>query len=176
MIGLNNGIREVSDKDKLFYYERSFFTLDGLWMIEVENETNWETALKIDLAVWNRLLKIIVRRIKKYLKIETNTLQDLINILTFRWSVENWDYEVLDIDKKNELIVKINQCPYKTIMDRNPERQNRAPLICKEMCIPFYDGLVEDFNPEITVKRNNFMGLGDKHCDFHFKTDTKANL
>ena len=61
-------------------------------------------------------------------------------------------------------------------MDRNPERQNRAPLICKEMCIPFYDGLVEDFNPEITVKRNNFMGLGDKHCDFHFKTDTKANL
>ena len=81
MIKFKKGYRKVNEKDKLFYYERSFFTLDGLWMIEVENETNWGTALKIDLAVWNRLLKIIVRRIKKYLKIETNTLQDQIYLL-----------------------------------------------------------------------------------------------
>ncbi|MFX0136422.1 MAG: DUF6125 family protein, partial [Candidatus Hodarchaeota archaeon] len=76
-------MKKVSKEDKLFYFERNFFTLDGLWAIETEKETNWETALKIDVAVWKKLLKIIIRRIKKYLKIETNTLTDLVEILTF---------------------------------------------------------------------------------------------
>ena len=169
MKNLKKGHRKVNDKDKLFYFERNFFTLDGLWMIEVENETNWDTALKIDLRVWKKLLKIIIKRIKAYLKIETNSLDDLINILTFRWSIENWEYEVLNISTKDEVFIEITQCPYKSIMDRNPERQDKAPLICKEMCVPFYESIIQEFNPDIEVKRNYFMGLGNKHCDFHFK-------
>ncbi|MHA1343947.1 MAG: DUF6125 family protein [Promethearchaeota archaeon] len=84
-------MRKVSLEDKLFYFERNFFTLDGLWMIETEAETDWTTALKIDLEVWKKLLKIIIRRIRKYLEIKTNTIKDLLNILTFRWTVENWE-------------------------------------------------------------------------------------
>ena len=65
--------REVSKDDKLFYFGKHFFTLDGLWMIETEEETNWETALKIDTKVWIKLLRIIIRRIKRRLNIETNS-------------------------------------------------------------------------------------------------------
>ena len=169
MLNLNNGYREVSDHDKLFYFERNFFTLDGLWMIEVENELDWDTALKIDLVVWDRLLKIIIKRIKTYLKIETNTLLDLVNILTFRWSVENWHYKVLDNSTENEISIEIMRCPYKSIMDRNPDRQDKAPLICKEMCIPFYENIIKNFNPEIKVIRNHFMGLGNEKCDFNLQ-------
>ena len=71
-------MRNLRLEDKLFFFERSFFSLDGLWMIETEKETNWKVALKIDLAVWKKLLKIIIRRLTKYLKIETNNLNDLI--------------------------------------------------------------------------------------------------
>jgi len=35
-------MREVNQDDKLFFFERSFITLDGLWMIETEEMTNWE--------------------------------------------------------------------------------------------------------------------------------------
>ncbi len=75
---------DVSIEDKLFYFERNFVSLDGLWMLETEIHTDFETALKIDLNVWQRLLKIIFRRIKKYLNIETNTIQDMVEILSFR--------------------------------------------------------------------------------------------
>lgn len=161
-------MREVTEKDKLFYFERNFFTLDGLWMIETEEETDWETALKIDLAVWRRLLKIIFRRIRNYLKIETNTLEDLMDILTFRWSCENWDYKVDELEEKKATIT-INKCPYNEIMARNPERQDKAPLICKDMCIPFYKSIIQEFNPAIKVKRTQFQGLGDTTCDFQLE-------
>ena len=54
-------------------------------------------------------------------------------------------------------------------MIRNPERHDKIPLICKDMCIPFYEEIVKEFNPEIKVERNKYMGLGDPDCNFKFK-------
>ena len=159
-------MREVNDNDKLFYFEKNFFTLDGLWMIEVEKEVGWEKSLKIDKAVWERLMKIVFKRLKKYLKINTNNLKDFIEILTFRWSIEGWNYSVFQ-DSELEAVIEINKCPYKAIMDRNPERKEKIPLICKNMCIPFYKSILKDFNSQIKLERKKFMGLGDKLCNFH---------
>ncbi|MBY9004542.1 MAG: hypothetical protein KGD73_11255, partial [Candidatus Lokiarchaeota archaeon] len=83
-------MKELTVKDKLFFFEKQFFTLDGLWMILAEEKTDWNTALEIDLKVWLKLLKIIIRRLKKYLNITSSDIIDLLEILTFRWSVEGW--------------------------------------------------------------------------------------
>jgi hypothetical protein len=161
-------MREITDQDKLFYFGKNFFTMDGVWMLETEKEVGWDTSLKIDRAVWIRLMKIIFRRIKNYLKIKTNTLDDLVEIITFRWAIEGWKYKVIRVSEM-EIIIEIIECPYKEIMDRNPERQNKIPLICKNMCYPFYKSAFEEFNPNIKFERNEFMGLGDNVCDFCFK-------
>lgn len=150
---------------KLFFFERSFFTLDGLWMIETEKEIDWDTALNIDLVVWQKLLKIIFRRLKSYLKIKTTNLKELIKLLTFRWSVEGWDYESL-WKSSNIVEILIKRCPYHVSMDRNPERHNKIPLICKDVCIPLYDSIVNEFNRNIKMKRTNYKGLGDANCNF----------
>ncbi|MFX1257106.1 MAG: DUF6125 family protein [Promethearchaeota archaeon] len=161
-------MRKVSDADKLFYFERTFFTLDGLWFLETEKEIGWEKTLGIDVEVWKKLLRIIIRRVKKYLKIETNTLKDLIDILTFRWSIEGWEYNILK-KKYNEVLIEIHKCPYIAMMERNPERRDKMALICKKMCTPFYKASTEDFNQKIKLEKNKFMGLDDNTCDFHFK-------
>lgn len=165
-------MRKITDADKLFYFENNFFAVDGVWMLETEKEIGWDRALKIDIAVWTRLMKIFIRRIKEYLKIETNSLDDLIEIITFRWSIEGWDYRVI---KKNEsdVVVNIIKCPYKSIMERIPNRREKIPLICKNMCEPFYKAAFKDFNPNIILERTKFMGLGDHICDFHFKMSKK---
>lgn len=162
-------MKQISSADKLFFFERNFFTLDGLWMIETEKETNWKTALKIDLIVWKKLLKIIIRRLRRYLRIKKNNLGNLVNILTFRWSIEGWDYNIISFNK-NTVEINVKICPYKFAMDRNPKRTNKSALICKNMCIPFYDAIVRDFNQEIKLKRNCYMGLGDPFCDFKFES------
>ena len=171
-------MRNLSLEDKLFFFERSFFTLDGLWMIETEEETNWKVALKIDLAVWKKLLKIIIRRLKKYLKSETNNLNDLIEILTFRWSIEGWDYELKQNEHaKAELIIK--KCPYKAAMDRNPERQDKISFICRDMCIPFYKSIIKDYDAYIkclyAVKRTRnerLRGHNFYNAEYFMNEDT----
>ena len=166
-------MKKVSVDDKLFFFERSFITLDGLWMIETEEMTNWETALKIDVIVWKELLKVVIRRLKKYLHFEKNDLVSLIDILTFRWDIEGWEYEVMQREPdKAEIIV--NQCPYKAAMDRNPERTEKQSLICKNMCIPFYKSVVKDFNEDIVLNRTAYKGLGDGYCDFSFSFEEKT--
>ncbi|MFW9930809.1 MAG: DUF6125 family protein, partial [Candidatus Thorarchaeota archaeon] len=159
-------MKNISQKDKLFLLERSFFTLDGLWMIKLENVSNWELALKIDSKVWENLLKIIIRRLKKYLNLHDNNLENLLKILTFRWSVEGWKFDL--IPQNNGYTIEIQNCPYKSAMDRNPDRQDKIPLICREMCIPFYQEIVYTYNPLISLRREDFMGLGDKVCSFIF--------
>ena len=167
-------MRNVNQHDKLFFFERSFFTLDGLWMIETEKMTNWETALKIDLIVWKNLLKVIIRRLKKYLNLEKNDIANLIEILTFRWSIEGWKYEIKQHDDDRVKIL-VNQCPYKSTMDRNPERKEKQLLICKNMCIPFYKAIIQDFNENIAIERTGYMGLGDDYCDFTFSFERKSS-
>jgi hypothetical protein len=165
-------MRELSKEDRIFFFERNFITLDGLWFLEIENEVDWEIALKIDLIVWIKLLKTIIRRIKRYLKIETNTLYDIIKILAFRWSIEGWDYKIIKNDN-NEIHVEINTCPYKETMSRNPDRHHRIAAICKQMCFPFYKEIIKDFNSDITFEVTKFQGLGDDICNFILKTKNK---
>jgi hypothetical protein len=160
-------MRNISDKDKLFYFQKNFFTLDGLWMLESEKEVGWEKALRIDKNVWIKLMEIIFRRIKKYLKIEKNDLNELVEILTFRWSIEGWKYSINN-SSEFEAKIEIKECPYKAIMDRNHERQEKIPLICKDMCIPFYEAVLNDFNPKIQLERSEYLGLGNNRCNFHF--------
>jgi hypothetical protein len=170
-------MRELSNADKLFFFERSFFTLDGLWMIEIEEMTNWETALKLDLIVWKEVLKIVIRRLKKYLKLDKYDLNTLIDILTFRWSIEGWGYRVLEHEHDKVKII-INHCPYKGAMDRNPERTEKQPLICRGMCIPLYKSVSKEFNKKISLSRPSSMGVGDNYCDFLFsyeETDKNSN-
>jgi len=161
-------MKDVSIEDRLFYFERNFVSLDGLWMLETETHTDFETALKIDLIVWQKLLKIIIRRIKKYLNIETNTVQDIVEILSFRWSCEGWEYDIIK-NEENMAIFHVIKCPYKAMMDRNEERHKIIPQICKRMCNPLYKSAIKSFNPKFEVDRIKFMGLGDKFCDFSIK-------
>ena len=161
-------MRKISDTDKLFYFENNFFSVDGVWMLETEKEVGWDVAIKIDTTVWTRLLKIFIRRIKRYLNIDTNSLEDLIEIITFRWSIEGWDYEIIK-NNESDIIIYIIKCPYKSIMERSENRREKIPLICKNMCEPFYKAAFEDFNHEIKLERKKFMGLEDHICDFHFK-------
>ena len=165
-------MRELSKDDRLFYFEKNWFTLDGLWIIETEKATDFETALNIDLAVWKELFTIIYRRIKAYLKTDATTMENVLDILAFRWTCEGWGFETDLIDETHGRVA-IHKCPYKEVMSRNPERVDVIPRICKDICIPIYEDAIAAINPAVHVTRNQFMGLGDEACDFDLVFDNQ---
>ena len=163
-------MKELNCEDRRFYYEKNFFTLDGLWIIETENETDFETALKIDLLVWRKLLKIIYKRIAKYIKADTSRVDHIIDIMAFRWTCENWEFDIPSSDE-NEGEIIIKKCPYREIMERNPDRKPLIPRICNEICKPIYKEAIHSLNPEVQVIREKFQGLSDPICDFTLKVN-----
>ncbi|MHA1369747.1 MAG: DUF6125 family protein [Promethearchaeota archaeon] len=164
---------KLSDKDKLFYFEKNFFTLDGLWVVEIEKVLGLEDSLKIDLAVWKQLLTIAYRRIRKYLGIEKVGIKEAIKIMGFRWSAEGWDYTIEACEDDFGRII-IFKCPYREIMDRNPERKPLIPRICIDICIPIYIEAVESLNPNIKVRRDCMLGLGSDKCTFELTIRDKS--
>ncbi|MHA1683061.1 MAG: DUF6125 family protein [Promethearchaeota archaeon] len=162
--------KELSTEDRLFYFQKNFFTLDGLWIVETENEFGFETALKIDIDVWMKLLPIVYRRIMRHLdfeNFENLTVDQIIEVLGFRWTAEGWKYEIVKTGKEAGEVM-IHECPYKSMMERNPDRRKYIPRICQDVCIPIYVNAVKMMNPEIVLERKLFMGLGDDACNFKF--------
>jgi len=135
-----------------------------LWVIETERELGWDVALKIDIDVWQKLYSIIFRRVIRYLNIKDNSLEDLVNILSFIWNCEGNIHEIFQAGE-NQFTISIVECPYIAAMKRNPDRHNRIESICKDMCIAYLEPVIKEFNPEIEIHRDKFMGLGDSKCD-----------
>nr|MDO8087890.1 DUF6125 family protein [Candidatus Sigynarchaeum springense] len=165
-------MKEITTDDRLFYFSRNWFTLDGLWIIEVEKATNFDMALAIDLAVWKELFRIVYRRIKEYLKADTKTIAGVIDVLAFRWSCEGWEYTI-EQGSSREARVSITKCPYKAMMGRNKDRTAVIPRICKDICIPIYETAIASLNPAVKMQRTKFMGLGDDVCSFELTLDEK---
>jgi hypothetical protein len=159
---------DLTCEDRLFYFERQFFTLDGLWITELEDAAGTDVSLAVDLAVWQKLLAIAFRRIKEYLKVDASTIAGILKILEFRWTCEKWNYDA-SMEGENVAHVTITTCPYKAIMDRNPSRSAMIPRICKEICIPLYNQAISSLNPDVIVERPKCMGLGDDACEFELR-------
>jgi hypothetical protein len=161
---LTKKVREISEEDKLFYFEKHFRTLDGLWVIESERELGWDAALKLDIIVWQKLYRIIFRRVIKYLSIKGNELDDLVNVLSFIWNCEGNVHDIFQVGD-NQFTISIVECPYIEAMGRNPDRHHRIESICKDMCVSYLLPVVKEFNPKIEIARDKFIGLGDTKCD-----------
>ena len=43
--------------DSLEYFKKSYFAVDGLWFLIVEEENSFEYALELDKKVWKVLAK-----------------------------------------------------------------------------------------------------------------------
>ena len=164
--------KKISDKDRLYFFNRNFFTLDGLWVIKVEEQTNWDLTLNIDLEVWQELLQMAYKRILERLKLNPDFLEDLVTALSFRWTIEGWKYDIKNISR-NIILINVEECPYKAVMERNPDRKGKISDICKKVCIPLYESIIIHFNSRIILRREHFMGLGDNKCDFILNYKTK---
>lgn len=107
------GMRELTEKERQEYFHRSYTAVDGLWFMKIEEQLGFEAALKIDEAVWRILPKIQARTLKGMMGLESG-LADLQAALSERLEMEGFKFEMRQ--KEDVLEVTVSRCPWNQIM------------------------------------------------------------
>jgi hypothetical protein len=141
--------------DSLEYFKKSYFAVDGLWFLMIEENTSFENALDIDKKVWKIMAKIQARTAKSLGK-------SFIEGLCLKWDSEGYSYDI----KRN--CVDISICPWWDIMKKSG-RDSKGSKIGTLICPIIYNGWAQEYNVPYTVVFESRICQGDRHCRLRFK-------
>lgn len=154
-------------KDKFIrYLRKSYFGVDGLWFLKVEEREGFDKALEVDKKVWEVIPKIQAREIKKILNIRAEGARSLRKAILFKFKAEG--YEVRESYKDGSLLVKILLCPWFEIL-KNSGRTHLIEEISKEICVPEFRVWAQEFGSNISYKFEKHKCLGEDYCELVFK-------
>jgi hypothetical protein len=141
--------------DSLEYFKKSYFAVDGLWFLMVEEGTSFEYALEMDKKVWRIMAKIQARTAMKLGK-------EFFDSLKLKWDSEGYKYHT---EKYN---VIIDECPWWDIM-KSSGRESQAGKVGAAICPIIYNEWAREYKAPFTIKFETHMCQGDKNCILNFQ-------
>ncbi len=144
--------------DSLEYFKKSYFAVDGLWFLMVEEESSFDYALEIDKRVWKVLAKIQAKAALKSGK-------EFFDSLKLKWDSEGYKYHF------ESYKVIIEKCPWWDIM-KTSGRGKLAGKVGGIICPIVYNEWARAYNAPYTIKFETYMCQGDRHCTLHFQKES----
>jgi len=155
-----------TDQQKIELLKRSYMAVDGLWFMMVEKEFDFEAALKIDIAVWEVLPKIQVRKILELTGFSGSTASEFLQLLKIKFSLEEYDYKIIK-NTPERLDVKIKNCPWVELL-RKSGRLELAERIGKEICTLDLNGWANAFHKDLQLEWISRDCISSSGCNFAF--------
>lgn len=135
--------------DLLFMHMRNIWSEDGLYFLGIEKRFGVETAIEIDREVWATMGKIEARRIKRLLKLNGDTISDLMEALKHTsWWLDNENKE-FELDE-TRAVIRIKEC----YVQITREKKGLDEFNCKPVRTGFLRNFAAEFNPKIEVLCN----------------------
>jgi len=131
------------------YLRRSYFAVDGLWFMKVEERLDLDEALRLDTVVWGILGKIQARKARELLKIEGRTVADLVAALQLKWAAEQYTPAIV-AQSENRIEVEITACPWIELLHKSG-REDLAARIADAICTTEYAAWAREFDSGIRV-------------------------
>jgi len=139
----------LDDRTISEYLRRSYFAVDGLWFMKVEETLGFDEALCLDVEVWRILGKIQARKARELLGIEGRTIADLVAALQLKWAAEQYTPQVV-AQSDNRIEVEITACPWIDLL-RKSGREELAARVADAICNTEYAAWAREFDPGITI-------------------------
>jgi len=156
----------LNDLEKMVeLLRRSFFAVDGLWFVNLEKRSSFETALKLDQAVWKSMAKIQARKCLELTGSEKD-LRGLGDCLDLKFRSEGWEYDMSHA--RDALEVQVKSCPWLRILERSG-RGEMEPVIANAICKLEYTTWAEEFGGGIHFSHSAGSSLGT--CSLTFRRD-----
>ncbi len=159
-------MEELSDKDIVQYFRRSYTAVDGLWFMKVEDRRGFDEALEVDSEVWKVLPKIQVRTLKAMTRLEQG-LHALFRCFTTKLTLEEYVFTTA-WEGENVFKVMISRCPWYDMMLRSG-REELAGKIGAKICKTEYAVWANEFDRESTLEMNSFLCHGADYCQVEFR-------
>jgi len=161
------------DKAIIEFLRRSYFAVDGLWFVRIEDEHSYEEAMRLDEQVWEILPKIQARKARELLKIKGGSLADLALGLWLKFASEGYVHRVME-RTPHVLRIGIGACPWLEIL-RNAGRMSRAAGICDRICTRDFAIWAGQFSKDIEFSLESKLSEGAPACELLFTRPRAAS-
>ena len=149
---------------------RSYFAVDGLWFVMLEEDEGPERALDVDERVWQVMPKIQARKARELMHASDNTPGALARCMALKLAAEGHSYEVR-FQNSNAAEIVISQCPWRAAL-RQSGREHLGPEIADRICATEAAVWASEFSPEdgppVVAELAEAICKGGSHCRLTF--------
>lgn len=156
---------------------RSYFAVDGLWFVMLEEDEGLDRALEVDERVWQVMPKIQARKARELMHAKANTPGALVRCMALKFAAEGHRHRV-SFTNPDEASIVISQCPWREILEQSG-REHLGPDIADRICAAEAAGWAAEFSPDdgptIEVQMAESLCRGDDCCRYVFRlADNKS--
>lgn len=127
---------------------KNWLAHDGLWFLEVEHESDLETAMKLDRQAWEKFTVIEAKRIAERLGFEPGGgIPDLVEALGFRLYAYINEQEVTEITD-SRCVFTMKSCRVQVAR----QRKGLPDFPCKPIGLVEYSGFARTIDPRIETR------------------------
>jgi hypothetical protein len=148
------------------YLRRSYQAVDGLWFMQAENATDFDTALEVDRRVWEIAAKIQAREARRLLKCEGTTPQELERCLALKFAADGHDCESR-VDAEGVRVL-IHRCPWQQLLEKS-KRLHLAERIAHAICHTEGRVWCEEFGGAYAFEMPAMICAGAEQCEMRFR-------
>ncbi|MGC8862262.1 MAG: DUF6125 family protein [Armatimonadota bacterium] len=151
-----------SDAQIADFLRRSYFALDGLWFVKLEERHGFEEAMALDEAVWEVMSKIQARKAREILGIEGSSVEELARAFQLKLAGEGHEYDI-EVSPR-EAVVTVRVCPWYEIL-KSSGRTQIAEVIADRICKRELAGWAKEFGGGIDVAFDGRLCVESDRCD-----------
>ena len=148
------------------YLRKCFLSVDGLWFMKIEEDADFEKALKLDIAVWKVPPKIEARAIQELLGLGTG-IDELRKALEFKLSAELFRFDLSQVTRKS-FILEVHGCPWVQHI-KKAGREHFLERISESICPKEYRIFTDEFGKHIAIEHLRDNCMTDGCCRLFFQ-------
>ena len=147
------------------YLRRSYHAVDGLWFVMVEEDSDFERALDLDMRVWRVLAKIQARKARELLGVSGNSAEDLARCFSLKLEADGHRFSVETT--KGTVAFRIQACPWLELLQKS-DRRHVAAKVAQAVCPAEGSVWCAEFGAEWRFEMPLMACSGAEGCEMRF--------
>ena len=144
------------------FLRRSYFAVDGLWFVKIEEKHGFDEAMALDEAVWKVMSKVQARKARELTGITGDSLQDLARCFQLKFAAEGYGFDLEA--SEDEVRLTVTLCPWYEILTSSG-RTAIAETIADRICAREFAGWTREFGGGIDLEFQGRLCVESERCD-----------